>query len=128
MISVTPLYAAVLALLFVGLSCRVIGYRRSTRVSLGDGGDGALLRRQRVHGNFAEYVPFALVLMLLAELQGSGAASLHAIGLALLAGRVLHAIAISREPQIMPFRVAGMVLTFAAVISGAVASLAGAIG
>ena len=68
--SVTPIYAGLLALLFILLSMRVIGTRRAARVALGDGGIPALLRRQRVHGNFAEYAPLALLLMALAELQG----------------------------------------------------------
>lgn len=121
---VTPTYAALLGLLFAYLSVRVISARRRARVALGDGGDRALLRRQRVQGNFAEYVPLVLVLMTLVELQGAPAPLLHAIGLALLAGRLVHAIGVSREPEPFRLRVAGMALTFAALIGGAVANLA----
>ena len=58
-----------LALFFVVLTFRVIGKRRVARISLGDGGDRGLLRRQRAHANFAEYVPLALILMICAEMQ-----------------------------------------------------------
>ena len=78
--SITPLYAGVVTLFFVFLSFRVIGGRRAARVALGDGGDRILLRRLRVHGNFAEYVPLAIVLMALAELQGAPAWTLHLVG------------------------------------------------
>lgn len=119
--TITPLYASVLALIYVALSFRVIGVRRAGRISLGDGGDDELARRIRVHGNFAEYVPFALILMMLMELQGRSLYALHFIGISLLVGRLLHAFGISTR-QGMP-RVAGMVLTFTALIAGALGNL-----
>ena len=122
-ISVTPIYAGLFALFFVFLSTRVIGMRRAAQVGLGDGGNRLLLRRLRAHGNFAEYVPFVLVLMALAELQGAPAWTLHVIGAMLVAGRVLHAYGVSREPERYGFRVTGMSLTFAALITGGLANL-----
>ena len=44
-LSITPIYAALFALFFVALSLRVIRFRRSARISLGDGGDEELRRR-----------------------------------------------------------------------------------
>ena len=41
------------------------------QVGLGDGGEKTLLRHIRVHGNFGEYVPFILMLMLMGELLGA---------------------------------------------------------
>ncbi len=73
--TITPIYAGLLTLLFVALSVRVIGGRRMAGVGLGDGGNRLLLRKTRAHGNFAEYVPFALILMALAELQPAPAGS-----------------------------------------------------
>ena len=110
--TITPLYAALLAFVFVVLSFRVIFVRRGERISLGDGENPALQARIRVQGNFAEYAPFALLLILLIELQGGGAFLLHALGAALLAGRIAHAVGVSQHPQIMPLRVSGMILTF----------------
>ena len=123
-LAVTPVYAAFLAVVFVALSLRVIFMRQQAKVSLGDGGDQRLLRRQRVQGNFAEYVPFALLLMALAELQGAPAWSLNLIGLTLVAGRLLHAYGVNQEAEKLQFRGGGMVLTFFALVSGAVANLA----
>jgi uncharacterized membrane protein YecN with MAPEG domain len=68
---ITALFAGLLAPLYIVLALRVIGLRRSAGVALGDGGDPWLTRRMRVHANFAEYAPFTLLLMGLAE-------SLHA--------------------------------------------------
>ena len=111
-LTITPLYAGLLALIFVGLSFRVIFRRINARVSLGDEGDATLQKRMRVHGNFAEYAPFALILLLLSEAQGAPGWALHGLGLMLLAGRVLHAVGLGSTPQIMALRRAGMILTF----------------
>jgi len=121
--SVTPLYAAVATLLFVLLSFRVIGVRRSAGVALGDGGDRLPMRRLRAHGNFAEYAPLAIVLMAFAEIQGLMAILVHVLGSALLVGRGLHAFGVSRTPEDFRFRVAGMSLTFAVLGLAAVANL-----
>jgi hypothetical protein len=124
--TITPTYAGLLALLFIALSIRVIGARREAGIALGDGGDRSLQRRQRVHANFAEYVPFALVLMLLAEQRGASASIIHGIGLMLVAGRTIHAVGVSGEPERMAMRVVGMGLTFAALGAGALVNLTGA--
>lgn len=113
--TVTPLYAGVLGLLFLVLSLRVIGRRQAARVALGDGGDRILLRRQRAQANFAEYVPLVLVLMTLAELRSASSLVLHGIGACLLVGRLLHAYGLSSEPERMAYRMVGMVLTFSAL-------------
>ncbi len=126
--SITPLYASVLALLFVFLSIRVIGARRVSRVGVGDGGDRALMRRIRVHGNFAEYVPFAVVLMTLAELQRAPGWTIHLLGVLLLAGRLVHAYGVSREPEEFRFRVTGMAMTFTVLICGALLNLGATLG
>ena len=107
---ITPLYAGLLALLFLVLTFRVIGYRRSRRLNLGDHGDKEMLKRIRAHGNFAEYTPLGLLLLLLAELQGAPALALHLTGIALLAGRIAHAYGVSTSPQNYGRQI-GMLLT-----------------
>lgn len=108
---ITALYASLLVPLFLVLSVRVIGWRRSARVGIGDGGDAVLLRRMRVHANFAEYVPLALIMLGLAESLQSPGWLLHACGAALLAGRLSHAYGVSQHPETLAFRVAGMATT-----------------
>ncbi|MBL8709496.1 MAG: MAPEG family protein [Rhodospirillaceae bacterium] len=127
-ITVTPLYAGLLALLFLVLSQRAIGARRKARVALGPGNDPALLRALRVHGNFAEYVPLALVLLMLLELQLVPALLLHGLGLALLLARVIHAIGVAREPEQFRYRIAGMVLTLTTIGVMALGNLVLALG
>lgn len=122
MLTITPIYAAPLVAAYIILTLRVIGSRRANLVSLGDGGQPDLLARVRAHGNFAEFAPLGLLLMVMAELAGAPAPAVHLAGLALLAGRLCHAWAIGwRGP--MGARVAGMMLTFAALGIGAAAAL-----
>jgi hypothetical protein len=88
-VAITALYAGILALIFVALAVNVTRHRVKFRVSLGDGGNPELLRMIRVHGNAAENIPFAVLLMALYELDGGGHLALHVIGIALIVGRVL---------------------------------------
>lgn len=111
---VTPLYAGLLALLYLVLSFRVVLRRRGERINLGDGGDVEMQRRIRGHGNFAEYVPLILVLMLLLELGGTTPFwALHAMGITLVVARLLHAYALSFSAHFFFGRFLGTVLTFA---------------
>lgn len=108
---ITAIYAGLLAALFLTLSARVIGVRRGAKVSLGHGDNRELERRIRAQGNCAEYVPIGILLIGLLESLHAPALALHALGGALVLGRVLHAYGISRSPQLMPARVGGMILT-----------------
>jgi hypothetical protein len=126
-IAIVPVYAALLALLFVALSLRVIGARRSGKVAIGAGGDTGLERRMRVHANFAEYAPFALLLLALAELQAAPALLIHALCLALLVGRAAHAWGVSNPSEDFRFRVFGMAATFTVILLTALVLLVGSV-
>jgi uncharacterized protein len=120
---ITSIYAALLTLLFVVLSVRVIGFRRVARVALGDGGNPQLMRRMRAHGNFAEYVPLALLLMAFAETQASPKWTIHALGLLLIVGRAIHAYGVGRDPEARYCRVSGMAMTFTMLVAAAILNL-----
>jgi uncharacterized protein len=87
----------------------VIG-RLQFGVSLADGGNKKLLKRIRAHGNFAETVPLALLLLVLLELKGLSAAWIVGLGSALLVGRVLHAWSLLASARTWG-RITGMVIT-----------------
>lgn len=116
-VTITPIYAGLIALIFFALSWRVIAYRRANRLSLGDEGDRSLLRRMRAQANCAEYAPFGLLLLLLLELQGASLGMLHAMGACLLLGRAFHAYGFASKPMNLPMRQAGMILTFVQLIA-----------
>lgn len=73
--TIVPFYAAVLGLIFIFLSARVVVARRQFRVRLGSGGHEILERRIRVQGNFAEYVPLTIILLTFLELDGASGGS-----------------------------------------------------
>ena len=114
---ITALYTALLALLIVVLALRVVLGRRDGRVGIGDGGNHGLSRRIRAHGNAIENVPLALLLLLVAELTNVDAAWLHAYGIVLVAGRLLHAFGLSRHAGTSFGRFAGSLLTWFAMVA-----------
>ena len=112
---VTPLYAGLLALLFFALSLRVV-QMRGTGISLGDGGNPAMLRRIRGHANFAEYVPLVLIMMALLELSKFSIYVLHALGITLFVARLLHGYALSFTEKFKFGRFWGTLLTYIVMV------------
>ncbi|MEE3321435.1 MAG: MAPEG family protein [Pseudomonadota bacterium] len=87
---ITALYAALSGFLVIALAANVVRYRLGKQVSLGDGGHKDVNRAIRAHGNTVEYVPLALILMALLELNGGGSTALHVYGILLVGGRALY--------------------------------------
>jgi uncharacterized protein len=114
--TILPVYAALLAFLFVYLSIRTIRARRSFGIGLGHAENPVMLRAMRVHANFAEYVPIALLLIFLVESSAANPLLVHALGTTLVVGRLSHAFGVSREPENLGFRVFGMALTFTVLL------------
>ncbi len=122
MLPVTSLYAGLLGLVFVWLAAQVVKARTRYRLTLGTS-HRLVERAARAHGNFAEYVPFALLLLALLEIGNLPDWALHVLGTGLVAGRLLHAIGISREPENLRWRVFGTSLTFTVIGLGSAALL-----
>lgn len=121
-VMITPIYAGLLGILLLVLSYLVSRLRRRNRISIGDGGLPSLTAAIRVQGNFTEYVPLAVILLLILELMGLPAWLLHAIGIALVLGRLLHAQGLCSNPGGKSFgRITGILLTWISIL---VASLA----
>ena len=114
--TITATYAALLAIFFVAMSFYVIITRARTDVLVGDGGNQRMLVAMRRHGNMVEYVPFALLMMGLAEILGLGAVLLHVCGIALIAGRLVHPFGITEENSPLVPRVAGVLATVTAIL------------
>lgn len=115
---VTALYAGLAALILVALSVRVIAGRYKARVLSGDGGDQGLARRIRAQGNFTEYVPVSLIVMAVLEMAKTSVLLVHALGAALIVGRLAHAWSMSTGNSAA--RATGMFLTFAVLIVGGI--------
>lgn len=122
---ITAFYAGLLGILMLILAFRVVAVRRATAIGLGDGGDALLFSRIRIHGNAAEYVPLALLLMLIFELNGGSARWLHVLGIALLIGRLAHAQGLSQSTGTSAGRFVGNVLTWSVILIAAIGNMLG---
>jgi uncharacterized membrane protein YecN with MAPEG domain len=120
---VTLVTAGLCGLLYFLLSYRVVQVRRSAGVALGDGGDGELLQRIRAHANFAEYVPFCLLLIFVIEnsLEVSPL-WLWVAGLALFIVRAMHAVGMAKGGG-NAWRVIGTAGTWTILVSLSVVAL-----
>ena len=110
-------------ILLLVLSVLVTRQRRKHHVEIGDGGVPALNQAIRAFGNAAEYVPAALIGLGVLALAGAMPLLIHPIGFLLFAGRVLHAVGLSRSTGVSWLRTAGVLATWIAYIALAAALL-----
>jgi len=122
-ITITAFYASLLTLLFLVLSFNVIRLRRKLKVGVGDGGEKSLIKAIRIHANFAEYMPLALILLAGFELSGADSLWLHIFGSVLFIGRVLHALGLSKSIGTSKARVLGTLSMFIVLLILAIANI-----
>ncbi len=72
----------------------------------------------RAHANNTENVPIPLLMMIVVNALGAPFWAIHAIGLPLTIGRILHAIGLSGNVGPSLLRLLGMTLTWTAFIVG----------
>lgn len=90
------LYAGLNILILLALAFVVVNARRKHKIALGDGGNEAMARAMRAHANASEYIPAAIAgLALLAVFENSPLWLLHAAGLSLTIGRILHGVGLN---------------------------------
>lgn len=82
--------AAVIVNFWLGM--RIGKLRYGLGVSVGDGGNEALMRRMRAQANLLENTPLTLIMVALVELAGKGGAWLAPTGAVFILGRVAHGI------------------------------------
>jgi uncharacterized membrane protein YecN with MAPEG domain len=114
--AIAALYAALVVLLLLGLAIPISRLRGSRRIGIGDGGDRDLARAIRVHANLVEWGLPALVLLLIADLTRAPGVLLHGCGVALIVGRVLHALGLSRSGGYSFGRFTGTAITWAVLL------------
>jgi uncharacterized protein len=100
-------YALPLIVIWAILWIRVTATRSATNTSIGDGANPELLQRIRQHGNFIEWTPFVMILMILAEVQSAGKLWLHAAGTLLVIGRLAHPFGLKIDNAAHPLRYVG---------------------
>lgn len=123
-ITITALYASLLALLMLALAATVVYFRLQRNTLAGDDGSSLFHSVIRAHANLVEYAPLAMVLMLIAELNAVSGIFLHTIGIVFTLGRVGHAYGMLRaEGDMHPARAAGTFISWLAIAVLAVTNL-----
>ena len=107
MLSVTALYAALLVAVFGWLSVKVGNLRGRTGISILHGDDMQLATAMRRHANFTEYVPLALILMGIVEINGGNAVFLHIVCVGLVIFRIAHPLGLHHDRMDHPLRLVG---------------------
>ena len=117
-LTLTPIFASIFTLFYLFLSFR-IGYLRGSPVMKllfkmdKEISEEKLQRNVRAHGNFSEYTPIFLILLLILEITGKSSFNyLLIISLVFSYGRLAHAICFAFY-QSNPFlRISGMLFTY----------------
>jgi hypothetical protein len=115
---ITLTIAGAAALLNIWLARRVGQMRLAHKVSIGDGGNEALIARMRAQANFIEYTPFVLILIGLIELAEGSRLWLWIVGVAYILARIAHGFGMDRpRPDPLRLRMIGIVAT-ALILAG----------
>ena len=118
MISVSPIYISLLALLIIFLAYRVTTFRRSEKISLGDQkASKAMLSSIRAHANAVENIPIASVLLLMLEINSVNPIVLHVFGTTLLLSRYAHAWGLSKRNGPTFGRFYGTLFTWLSIVA-----------
>ena len=114
----SALYGAFLAVITVFLAMNVSRHRGRAKALFGHNGDDGLESAIRAHANAAENVPLGIVMLVIAELLGANATSMHGLGGTMLVARCASSHGILFRTNAT--RVIGILLTWLAIL-GAVA-------
>lgn len=118
---VSALYVVFGALLIIKFSLDVVRLRRQYRISIGDGGVSDLQLAIRIHGNAVEYVPLAMLLLVVMEMNGADIWLIHLLGLFFFFGRLMHAWGL--RSRTMLWRRNGMILTLLTLLGMIIVNL-----
>lgn len=120
-VPVTAVFAAVLGILMLVLSFQVVKYRLKYKKGIGVTEDRGFQVAVRTHANLVEYAPLGLIMLGIAELNGVASGLIYWTGMALVAGRILHAWGMfNGKGETHKARALGMVLTWLAILVAAI--------
>ncbi len=111
--------AAAAGIINIWLAIRCGRVRMANKISIGDGGNDALVRRMRAHANYTEFTPFVLILIGAIELAGKGGKWLAIAGGIYMLARVAHGIGMDSGDE-NPLRMAGIIVTMLTLIGLAI--------
>ena len=114
-LEIVGVYVGINLLINLFLAYRVSAERVRSKVMTGTGEDTGLYNANRAHITNVEYTPIVLVGLIGLHLLSGSIYVIHAAGLFLTVGRILHAIGLTTAAnKSSPPRLVGTVLTWAA--------------
>ena len=117
----SAIYAVISAFILIWLTFKVIKQRHNHKVALGDGGHAELQNARGAHENAVDTIPIFLLLLFVLEYNGGPLLLVHGLGLAFIAGRLIHARGLLSAD--LKGRVLGMKLTLFPLIGVAVLNM-----
>ncbi len=87
---ISSIYVILGALLLIKLAINVTTLRSQYRIPYGDGGFYELQIAIQVYGNAVEYIPIAIILLIMMEMNGSQIWMIHIDGIMLITGHLLY--------------------------------------
>jgi uncharacterized membrane protein YecN with MAPEG domain len=109
-ITLTITGAATLLNMWLGM--RISQLRNAYRISIGDGGNEALIARMRAQANYVENTPFFLILLGLTELAIGSHLWLWIVAALYILARIAHGLGMDRpRPDKLRLRMIGMITT-----------------
>lgn len=112
--TITLVTAGAAALINLWLAIRTGAARRASGVSIGDGGNDALIRRMRAHANYGESAPFIVILIALIEFTGGSSIWLWTASVLFVVGRIAHPLGMD---GMRIGRALGTLITFALLLA-----------
>ena len=122
-VPITGLWAALQVFVVIALIVPIGRLRGKYDVSIHAGGHADLDVAIRRHANWAEHVPFALLLIALLELNGGSHGLLHGLGAGLFAARIAHPLGLKYDNMRVPLRGIGALGTLLITLIAAIALL-----
>jgi|GEM_PF-3076746 Uncharacterized relative of glutathione S-transferase, MAPEG superfamily len=111
------IYLGILGLLYVILTVDVIRHRWKFRVGLGLGENNPHMEKVvRIHGNFAEHVPFTALLLLILEINHASVILLNVLWVMLVLSRVAHAVGLQTSRTVSKGRTIGVSLMLSVMV------------
>ena len=116
---ISTIFTSLLSIWLLILSARIIALRGASFLkffAFNNFGEEALNRSIKAQGNFIEYTPFFLILLFIAEFNGSHPHFLYLISSLFLISRLMHSIGFSFLKHSPFLRVGGTLLTFISIL------------
>lgn len=120
---ITSLYAVPLAILMFVLWMNVTKSRAKMAVSIGNNNDVGLHEKIRRHGNFTEWVPMVLLMMMISEMRGANGTALHVAGVLLVLSRIAHPFGLRHDNPNHILRIVGNSGSLLALVIATVANV-----